>query len=118
MTTKIAAIYRTCIIFSGLHGPEALVELFESAKEKAEREAKEKARIQEENRKREQKRLEREAKKQKATKAGLERFKRHRRRQSDSSSSGGEEDASSPGQGFLRVFYLLYAQFLINRQIT
>ena len=83
--------------FSGLHGPEALVELFESSKDKVDREAKEKLRLQEEERKREQKRIEREARKQKAVKAGLERFKRQRRRQSDSSSSG-EEDASSPGQ--------------------
>ena len=82
----------------GLHGPEALVELFESAKEKADREAKEKRRLEEEERKREEKRIEREArKKQKAAKTGLERFKRHRKRESDSSDSCGEEDARSPG---------------------
>ena len=86
------------LICSGLHGPEAIVELFESAKEKADREEKEKLRLQEEERKREKKRIEREARQQKAIKAGLERFKRQRRRQSDSSSSGGDEDASSQGQ--------------------
>ena len=86
------------LIGPGLHGPEALVELFESAKEKADREAKEKRRLEEEERKREEKRIEREAKKkQKAAKTGLERFKRHRKRKSDSSDSSGEEDARSPG---------------------
>ena len=88
-----------------MHGPEALVELFESAKEKADREAKEKLRLQEEERRREEKRIEREARKQKAAKAGLERFKRQRRQLSGSSDSSGEEDVSSPGQG-----PLLYAK--------